>query len=84
MRIMNAIKRFFKCLLSRMKREPLSSSVSEEFKTFYDIELLENAHACTYYQQMFGEACIPKVEAGEGKEVHFVPYKPFHIDIEKS
>lgn len=82
MRIMNAIKTFFKRLLSRKKREPISGQLSEKLKTFYDIEVLENAQANSYYQQIFCENRIPK--AGEGKEVHFVPYKNLSVEIKES
>ena len=71
MRIMNAIKRFFKILLFRKKREP-------QAVTLYDTELLEMAQVVINHQQRFGEKRIP--QAGEGTYVYFRPYKSLSVD----
>lgn len=73
MKIIDSIKKFFKSLLFR--KEQKSNEFTTELKTFYDIELLENAKV---FADTFVEKSIPK--AGEGKEVHFLPYKSLSIN----
>ena len=78
MRNPNAIKSFFKSLLSRKKREPMEAPLFEKMKTFYDIESLKMAQVGIEQQKMFGEKRI--LQAGEGKEVYFMPYKNLSVD----
>ena len=73
----NAIKKFFKILLSRKKREPLAESFSEEMKTFYDTELIEMAQNDTW-KRLFGEKHIPR--EGAGTTVYFRPYSKLQVD----
>ena len=74
---MRFVKRIWRaiCGLFRKKRKPVDGPLTEQFKTFYDVELLRNARVVT---GLFGEH--HQNQPNGGVEVKFIRHTDLAVE----